>query len=206
MENNEKKINKIISFIFKTKKRIITTSITLLILVLGVIGLFLYVPTPQTDTKALNKLLEEASDLTTAKLKITGITDYEDTGLPVLTKSGFIMVYEATVWAGIDMSKIEIKADDINKIIHVKIPKATIQNKKVEPDSITYFDEEFSLFNVNSKEDANVAQKKAEEDAEEEAKKTGILDFADKQSEALIKGLLINAIPEGYSITTKVVK
>ena len=54
------------------------------------------------------------------------------------------------------------------------------------------------LFNVNPKEDANMAQSKAEEEARKEASEMGILEMADKQSEALIKGLLENAVPDDY--------
>ena len=40
-------------------------------------------------------------------------------------------------------------------------------------------------------------------DAKEEAKNMGILNLANQQSEALIKGILANAIPEGYTMEVR---
>ncbi|MGN0462923.1 MAG: DUF4230 domain-containing protein, partial [Ruminococcus sp.] len=45
--------------------------------------------------------LEEASELTTAKLTYTGVADYTDEGIPVISQGDFTMVYNATVRAGI---------------------------------------------------------------------------------------------------------
>lgn len=200
------KIKKIASIFFKTKKRIITFSVSLAIILLGILCVITYNYAPETDTTSLNKLLSEASDLTTAKLNITNITEYKDEGIKILNRSDFIMVYDATVWAGIDMEKIEIVPDDLNKVIYVSIPKATIQDAKVDSSTIKYFDEKFSLFNVNEKDDANNAVALAEKSVKEEAVKTGILELADKQSATLIEGLLSEAIPEGYKLDAKVVE
>ena len=43
----------------------------------------------------------------------------------------------------------------------------------------------------------------AEKDAMEYAKSTGILDLENQQSETLIKGILANAIPNGYTMEVK---
>lgn len=200
------KIKKIALTVFKTKKRILALSVALAAIILSILCVATYNYTPKTNTTSLNKLLLEASDLTTAKLNITNMTEYKDQGIKILNRSDFIMVYDATVWAGIDMEKVEIVADDLKKIIHVSIPKATIQNAKVDSSSIKYFDEKFSLFNVNEKEDANKAIVLAEESVKKEAVKTGILELADKQSATLIEGLLSKAIPDGYELDAKVIE
>lgn len=85
--------------------------------------------TPDIDVTYLNTALKEASELTTAKLKINGLVDFKDTGIRILNKSDFTMKYTADISAGIDMSKVSIKEDDIdheNKTITVKIPKAIV--------------------------------------------------------------------------------
>jgi len=94
----------------------------------------------------------------------------------------------------------------LTKTIHINIPKAIIQEAKVDPKTIKYFDEKFSLFNVNEKDDANKAVALAEERVKKEAIETGILELADKQSATLIEGLLSKALPEGYKLDIKVVK
>lgn len=111
------------------------------------------------------------------------------------------MVYNATVEAGIEMDKIKVNEPGvINKVVHIEIPKATIQNAKVDVSSIKYFDEKFSLFNVDTEEDSNNAVALAEKSAKEEAAKTGILELADKQSKTLIKGIIESAVPDDYKI------
>ena len=40
----------------------------------------------------------------------------------------------------------------------------------------------------------------AEESAKKEAANMGILEFANEQAENLVKGILANAIPDGYTI------
>ena len=198
------KTKELITKIFKTKKRIIAFSISLAVILLCIFCLATCNYTPETDTTALNKLLLEASDLTTAKLQITNMTEYKDEGIKILNRSDFIMVYDATVWAGIDMEKVEIIPNDLEKVIQVNIPKATIQDVKVDSSTIKYFDEKFALFNLNEKEDANNAVALAENSVKEEAVKTGILELADKHSATLIEGLLSKAIPEGYTLKAKV--
>ena len=74
---------------------------------------------------------------------------------------------------------------------------------KVDPNNIKFYGTGFALFNVNEKEDLGKALSLAEKDAMEYAKKTGILDLANQQSETLIKGILANAIPNGYTMEVK---
>lgn len=197
---------KIKQTVFKTKRRIIVFCTAAIVVIFAAIILSTYNHTPKADTVALNKLLVEASDLTTAKLNITNMTEYADTGTKIFNRSDFVMVYDATVWAGIDVKKIDIKADDAKKVIDVTIPKAEIQNVKVDPATIKYFDEKFAFFNTDAKEDANEAVELAEEDTKEEAAKTGILELADKQSATLIEGLLCNAVPKDYKLNIHVAK
>lgn len=165
--------------------------------------------TPDIDVTYLNTALKEASELTTAKLKINGLVDFKDTGIIILNKSDFTMKYTADISAGIDMSKVEIKNDDIdheNKKIIVEIPKAIVFKPNVYHGDkyIKFYDEKFALFNVNEKEDLSRALAMAEKDAESEAVENGLLELADKQSETLVKGILSDAVSQfGYSIEIK---
>ena len=162
--------------------------------------------TPDIDVTYLNTALKEASELTTAKLKINGLVDFNDTGVIILNKSDFTMKYTADISAGIDMSKVEINKDDIdyeNKKIVVKIPKATVFKPNVYhgDEYVKFYDEKFALLNVNEKEDLSKAFAKAEEDAKIEAEKNGLLELAGKQSATLIKGILSDAVsPAGFIV------
>ena len=200
------KVKEFAKKILTSKKHAIIFFTVSAILMVTLFCLVTYNRTPQADTTSLNQLLRKASDLTTAELRLTNMTKYDDEGLAILNRSDFIMVYEATVWSGIDVEKVEIIPNHSTKVIEVNIPKATIQNVKVDSSTIEYFDEGFSLFNPNEKEDNNAAIVKAEEDIKEDALKSGILELADKQSATLIEGLLAKAVPAGYTLEAKVVE
>ena len=177
----------------------VMSSMVLIVLMLVLFGCGL----KKVDAELLMSTLKESSELTTAKLHYTGKVRYEDEGVKFLTRGDYTMLYEATARIGIDVEKIEITVNDREKIVYVKIPQAEVQDVKVDADSIEYFDEGFALFNDDKKEDANKGIALAEKEAAKEIKKIGGLEMADKQAEALIKGLLVNAIPKGYTIVVK---
>ena len=96
----------------------------------------------------------------------------------------------------------EIKGSESKKI-YITIPDAEIIDAKVDPNDIKFYGSGFAFFNVNQKEDVTKAISLAEEDAREYAKTTGLLELANTQAETLIKGILADSIPEGYTIEVK---
>ncbi|MGN1467609.1 MAG: DUF4230 domain-containing protein [Ruminococcus sp.] len=207
MEKNKKKQFSVLKWLFKDKKRRkITIIVMLCIVAIASVTVFFIVNNnreAKVDTTYLNSLVSKSSELTTAKLNYTGMTKYTDEGIDVINKADFTMVYKATVRAGINVDDVEVTSDDEKKIIYVSIPKATIQDVKVDTNSIQYFDQHFALFNVDEKEDGNKAISLAEESAKEEAANMGVLELANEQSATLIKGILADAIPDGYKIEVK---
>lgn len=190
--------------VFKTKKA--KTIVILAVVVLAVticIFPFIHNSEEKVDTEMLINTLQESSELTTAKLNYTGMTKFKDKGVAFINKADFTMVYKATARIGIDVKDVKVTADDTKKIVYITIPKAEVQDVKVEASSIQYFDEKFALFNVDEKEDGNKAIALAEEEAKKEIDKMGGLDMADNQAATLIKGILANAIPDGYKIEVK---
>lgn len=184
----------------KTKLKIIITIILIIIICLIVLGYKITNKKATADSTYLNQLLEKSSELTSAKLKITGIEKYKDGGVSIINKSDFIMVYTATIRAGVDLKEVEIESNDTTKEIVVIMPKAKVFDCHVSQEDIQYFDEKFALFNVDSKEDANKACALAEQDGIKEAEGTGILEFAETEAEYVIKDILTPAIPNGYKI------
>ena len=183
--------------------KIVVILIIVAVAILTVVNYMYHKDTPEVDTEYLNALVSKSGELTTAKLKYTGMTEYKDTGIAFINKADFIMVYNATIRAGIDVEKVKIESDDTAKKIYISVPKATVQDVKVDTGSIKYFDEKFALLNVNAKEDSNKAIAMAEKAAVKEAENMGILAMADEQSETLIKGILSNAIPDDYILEFK---
>ena len=170
------------------------------VLVLAVTAIVLLPPRQKADVDMLITTLQEASELTTAELTYKGFAEFQDEGTLFINRSDFKMIYVATARIGIDIKDVQVSADDGKKVIYVSIPKATVLDVKVDRENIQYFDETFSLFNPDQKEDADRAVSLAEQQTKEELIAMGNLKMADTQAVALIKGLLINAIPKGYTI------
>ena len=179
---------------------LILVIIILVIAVICYIRFFVYNDEETITVDQVNVMLEESSELTTAKLNYTGILEYNDKGFPIINKSNFVMVYDATVRTGINIKEVNPEVDDDNKIVWITIPKAEIQEVTVDHSSIRYYDEKFSLFNVDEREDVTKALAMADEDAKKKVENTGALELADKQAETLIKGILQGVIPEGYEL------
>lgn len=160
----------------------------------------------KVDTTYIVQKLEKSSELTTSKLTYEGFSKYIDEGYSFINKQDFFMQYSAEVRAGVDVKDIKVEVGSIFNTITITIPKAKILEVKILPESIQYYNEGLALFNFDSKEDAAKAQKLAEEDAKEKVANMGILEMADSQAEALIKGLVQDVIPEGYKLKIKVEK
>lgn len=197
-----KKVGEIVKGILENSIGRIISIVVILGIILLII-LFCVNREEELDIKYIMGKLETASELTTAKLTYTGFAKYKDGGISIINRSDFLMIYEATARAGIDVKKIKIEQDKIEKIVWITIPKAEILDVKVNSNDITYYDEKFALFNFDSKEDSNKAIVKAEEDAKEKIGNMGILEMADTQAETLIKGLIQDSIPNKYKIKIK---
>ena len=204
METNETKkkvsVMRIILKILKNKVGRIISLIVAVAIIFAIVTICMYEPKQELDTTYIIAKLENSSELTTAKLNFTGMSEFKDSGISFINRSDFIMVFEATARAGINVKEIKVEVDNINRIVWITLPKAEILDVKVDMDKIKYFDEKFSLFNIDQKEDANKANALAEEEAKKELASMGILEMADAQAEALIKGLIQDVVPKKYEI------
>ncbi len=202
--NNTKKPTNLVSNLFKKiQHKFIFIIVLIAIIILIVFTLKVTNKKETTDFTYLNQILEKSSELTSAKLKITGIEEYKDAGAMIINRSDFVMVYTATIRAGVELKEVNIESNDITKEIIITMPNAKVFDSHVNQEDIKYYDEKFALFNVDSKEDANKACALAEQDAIKEAEKTGILEFAETEAEYVVKNLLTPAIPKDYKLTIK---
>ena len=72
---------------------------------------------PTVSTSYISGKLEQSSELTSVKLKYTGLIDYDDNGVTFINKGAFTMVYNSTIRAGIDMKEVKTDVDNVkNKI------------------------------------------------------------------------------------------
>lgn len=69
--------------------------------------------------------LEDAAELTTQTITYTSRLPMSDGSMPFITKKSFVMYYNATLRAGVDLSDVEVKERGSDKIV-VKLPHATV--------------------------------------------------------------------------------
>ena len=203
MEKEVVKKNGYFSFVKNLSKKVKIIIGIIIILIITLFVAFGINRNPDVDTVFLKNVLTKSSELTTAKLKITGLSEYHDEGIYIFNRSDFTMCFTATIRAGINLENVKIDSDPIQKKIFIEIPNAEIFDAKVDPNDLRFYGTGFALFNVNEKEDLAKALSLAEEDAKKEASNTGILELANQQSETLIRGILSNTIPKGYTLEIK---
>ena len=136
--------------------------------------------------------IENASELTSAKMICTGLKHYSDGKIPFLTEEAFSMTYSATVRAGIDMDKLDVKVTHSKVIINV--PEVEIQDINIDDDSIQFYDKKFSLFSGDSKEDVIAARKEIKKDVQEKVEVQELKKTAKTQIEVLLKSLFEDSI------------
>ncbi len=196
IKNNIKKI-------WNNKRLRIISLTSVCLIIVGIVFVCNYNSKQSVNSEYIIARLQKSSELTTAKLEYTGMSEFNDSGITFISKADFIMVYKAMARAGIDVEDIKVNVDNISKTVFLTIPKAKILDVKVDASQIKYFDEDFALFNVDPKEDANKAVELAEKEAKKELANIGVLQMADTQAEALIKGLIQDAVPNNYEIKCK---
>lgn len=188
------------SFFDKIKSKL--KFVLLIVLVIfAIIGIKNVIPKKEeVDVVFITNQLQKSSDLTSAQVKMTGVYNYVDDGIAVINRQNFIMVYDATVSAGIDLKQAKVKLNKITKKVVVEIPNATILGVDVDTENIKYYNEAFTLFNFNKKEDANKATALAKKEAAIKAQDIGVIELADSHAEAIITGIIEPLIPDNYKI------
>lgn len=179
----------------KTKVKIWAVIMLVSMMIGGVFGWRIHAYLTKEEpisTDYITAKLEEASELTTQTMTYSSRVPMSDGSIPFITKKSFVMYYNATLRAGVDLTNVEIKESGKNKVV-VKLPHASIQREaNIDPDSIKFVDEKKALLNWNKKEDVKEALVKAKEDLEENPSidMTLLLEKADEHAEELVHLLL----------------
>lgn len=148
----------------------------------------------EITTDYITGKLENVGELTTQKVTYSSRQVMEKGSIPFITQKGFVMEYNATMTAGIDMKDMKVKTSD--KKVTIYLPHATVQSVDVDPDSITFTDEKKAILNWNTQEDVAEALSAAEKDAEENptVDKEQLIEKADENAQTIIHDLLDGAV------------
>lgn len=205
LDNETNRVKNIIPFNRELKKWVIVVLVS--VLIGGMCGWKFHSYLTKEEPISTNYItakLQDASELTTQTITYTSRVPMSDGKIPFITKKSFVMYYNATLRAGVDLSEVDVKRRGDDKLV-IKLPHATVQgNPDIDPDSIEFVDEKKALLNWNKKEDVAEALAKAMEDLEKNPSidMELLLERADEHAIELVHMLLDDAYDD-YEIVVE---
>lgn len=154
----------------------------------------------QITEDVLVQQMEGIGELNTAKYYYTNMGRYENTlqfkgqNIP-FTQKAFIISYDGTIKAGVDLKDIAVVID--GKKIRFTIPPAKILSHDVDMESVTVFDEKNSIFNGLSTEDVTNFLMDQNKRMEERAEASGILTEAQENTKDCLNTLFAALLQTG---------
>ncbi len=153
---------------------------------------------PNVNIKHLNNKINNIGYLITSELHYSGLVEYETNGknnplYKIFISKKFLMLYDAEINAGIDLSKVElveIKKNDTEAKIVVKIPKATIKHCNINPIKFYDLKKSWIEYGETDKEAMNSARLLAVDDAKSNIDFNKLLSNAQKQAEIIVGNLI----------------
>lgn len=124
-------------------------------------------------------------------------SDFYGVTIPFTTNS-FILTYEGTIKAGVDMSEAKVAVKDKN--VTITLPKAKILSHEIDENSIEIYDEKTSIFNPFTVKDYTEFYADQKEKVEKKALEKGLLTEAQEQAETVLSGMLSELVEAGYTI------
>lgn len=110
-----------------------------------------------------------------------------------LTQKTFIITYDGSIKAGIDLKQAKISID--NEQLNITLPAAKILSHEIDENSIEVYDESSNIFNQISINDYKSFATKEKKKNEKEAISNGILEKSKTKAEQTLTTYL-QAIPE----------
>lgn len=169
----------------------------------------------EIDISVINAEIHDIGELATIEYLYTDAGKFEDPAelfgkeIPFsFTTKSFIVKWDGTIKAGVDISKVTAEVNKGKKEIIVHIPKAEILSHEIEDDSIETLDEKDGLFNKIKVEDIREFDTNSKAAMEQRAIENGLLDKAFENAKAIIYKLLDTDIVEEleYTITFETIE
>lgn len=110
-----------------------------------------------------------------------------------LTQKSFLITYNGTMKAGIDLKKTTVKVN--KKTIDITLPQSEVLSHVIDENSIEVYDETNNVFNQISINDYKTFAKKEKKKNEKEAIHNGLLDKANDRVKEILTTYL-HSIPE----------
>ena len=154
---------------------------------------------PKIELEVINADIQEIGELATVEYLFTDAAKYSESkqikewNIPFTEKS-FIIKWDGVIKAGVDVSQIAVTLREMDAVLLVKIPVATILSYSVDNDSVEMLDENNNVFNKISVNDKIKLDAATESAMKERAIENGLLEKAQTNAQTIISNLL-NANP-----------
>lgn len=158
------------------------------------------------DTEIIADGLREMGTLITEEYYFTQLEKYKKTEKVWIFKSeaSTAYSYDGVVTAGIDCNEIGIEKDDENKKITISIPKASILNVDIDPNSFQMYEEKNGLWSKFNISDYNKSLIEFEEAGKKKALEKGIIEKADESAKKMVESFVNSLIDsDEYTIEYK---
>lgn len=146
----------------------------------------------QITEDVLAQQMEGIGELNTARYYYTNMGRYENTlqfngqNIP-FTQKAFIISYDGSIKAGVELKEIGVAID--GRTIRITVPQAKILSHDVDMETVTVFDEKNSIFNGLSTEDVTSFLTDQNKRMEERAVASGILTEAQENTKDCLNTL-----------------
>ena len=162
--------------------------------------------TPRLDAVVLETQIRDISELASVTYTYTNMAQFESSNdfygvkIPFTTKS-FILTYDGTVKAGVDLDGAEVSVSGTT--VTITLPEAEILSHEIDEDSMEVFDEKTSIFNPFTVEDFTSFQSDQKAAMEEKALSRGLLAEARAKAVSSVEQLFAAALPDTYTVTVQ---
>lgn len=145
------------------------------------------------DSVSIEQSISELQELATIEYNYTNMGKFENHkefyGYKIpFTTSKFIITYDGTIKAGIDLSKVKVETNETQIIL--TLPDCEILSHEIHYDSLQILDQKHSIFNPFEITDYNEFYNDQSKVMEEKAIEKGLLEQAEKQAQLVLKSMV----------------
>lgn len=154
------------------------------------------------DSEAIKEEMLEIGELATVEYRYTNVGtldaskkfSFVDWEIP-LSKKTAVVTMDGVIKAGVNMSDVQVVADESAKLITITIPEAKILSNELFEDTLAVYVEEDSVFSRITLDDSSSIRNDIKNKAQKNALDSGMLKQAKEKAGEIVR-YMIESVPE----------
>ena len=164
------------------------------------------------DAATVQEQILDIGELGTQEYRYTdagaldAVVYFKDTTWKVpFTKKTAVVTMDGVIKAGVDVTKVQIQADEVTKTITVTIPEAKILSNELFENTMTVYVEEEGLFNTITLEDNSNLRSEIKDKAQQKALNSDLLEKAREEAGDHVRRLIeaVPSVKDTYTIKVR---